>query len=359
MSEILARIRVRETAGIRRFLYPLSTVWRLPEGTDIANLSLRTSQEQSIPLLVSLERSLTMHRLDFALSLEPNSSLELLLTNGGSLTLVSDPLQFEVLEDANCLRNTQKRLIMDISWDANISNVVYDGIELLSGPSSVTRNGETMNRESYEDLHGTNLLAAWVKAEGKYEGETYAETRVDITACKSWAEVSHWKLWPSEGDTYVFTLPFKVTSPILTCDFGIGGGIYGKLQADVASEVVWRTHFTGEPYARWSVGTDGRLDYIGEVVSFPELLPQLWFHLVDSDKALAVAITTIDSQCQEMIVSLSHTGEVKISFTLNEFTKDDAFFSVCYHFLNDVPAIAAATNPQSILLPPVVEVLPV
>ena len=35
-----------------------------------------------------------------------------------------------------------------------------------------------------------------------------------------------------------------------------------------------------------------------------------------------------------------------------------AEFGVCYHFLNDVPAIAAATNPQSILLPPTVEVLP-
>ena len=32
MSEILARIRVRETAGIRRFLYPLSVVMPLPEG---------------------------------------------------------------------------------------------------------------------------------------------------------------------------------------------------------------------------------------------------------------------------------------------------------------------------------------
>ena len=35
-----------------------------------------------------------------------------------------------------------------------------------------------------------------------------------------------------------------------------------------------------------------------------------------------------------------------------------AEFGVCYHFLNDIPAIAAATNPQSILLPPTVEVLP-
>ena len=358
MSEVLARIRVRETAGIRRFLYPLSTIIWLPEDADISSLSLQTPEGQSLPLLISLEsgRNDAPYRLDFALSFEPLSITELSLTKTGSPALVNDPLQFEVQEDANCLRNTQKRLALDIGWDASISNVVYDEVELLRGPSSITRNGESMNRENFEDLHGTNLLAAWVKAEGNYNDEAYAETRIEITACKSWAGVSHWMLWPSAGDEFVFTLPLKVTAPVLTCDFGIGGGIYGKLQAGVASEIIWRTDFVGEPYAQWSVATDGRVDYIGEVASFPELLPQLWFHLIDSDKALAVAITSIDSQCKEMAISLNHTGDVKITFTLNEYTKDDALFSVCYHFLNDVPAIAAATNPQSILLPPIVEV---
>ena len=46
MSEVLARIRVRETHGIRRFLYPLTATLNLPqtlklgpEGTDTAFLS--------------------------------------------------------------------------------------------------------------------------------------------------------------------------------------------------------------------------------------------------------------------------------------------------------------------------------
>ena len=49
---------------------------------------------------------------------------------------------------------------------------------------------------------------------------------------------------------------------------------------------------------------------------------------------------------------------MQIAFTLGDSGDEHAEFGVCYHFLNDAPAIAAATNPQSILLPPTVGVLP-
>ena len=103
----------------------------------------------------------------------------------------------------------------------------------------------------------------------------------------------------------------------------------------------------------------GETDYIGQVATAEEFLPQRWFHLIDSDKALAVAITQLPPDCREMTVRLTHEGDVSIAFKLGDTITGPAEFGVCYHFLNDVPAIAAATNPQSILLPPVVEVLPV
>jgi len=107
------------------------------------------------------------------------------------------------------------------------------------------------------------------------------------------------------------------------------------------------------------VATAGRTDYVGEVATAEEFLPQRWFHLIDSDKALAVAITQVPPDCQGMTVRLTHEGDVSVVFRLGDVITGPAEFGVCYHFLNDVPAIAAATNPQSILLPPVVEVLAV
>ena len=153
-------------------------------------------------------------------------------------------------------------------------------------------------------------------------------------------------------------MPLGITSPTITCDFGVGGYVFGKLDSK-ATEIVWQTEFGDAPYAKWTVATAGRVDYVGEVESAEAFLPQRWFHLIDSDKALAVAITKLPDACQSMTVRLTHDGDVSIAFKLGDKAKRVAEFGVCYHFLNDVPAIAAATNPQSILLPPTVEVLPV
>ena len=366
MSEVLARIRVREIHGIRRFLYPFTITHQFSETIDTENLSLQTSEGQAVPLLVSLEsgREDISHRLDFALSLEPLSVTELLLSLGGNSASVNDPLHFGFQKDTNCFRSVQQLFAIDIDWDAHVSNVVYDGISMLRSPSSITCNGETLSKHNvqgsieYEgiDFEELDLIAAWVKSSGEYKDGIYAASTADITACKSWAKVSHVKLFPWRGDEFIFTLPLAVTSPILTCDFGVGGYVFGKLDAK-ATEIVWHTEFGDAPYAKWTIATAGRVDYVGEVETAEAFVSQRWFHLIDSDKALAVAVTKLPEDCREMTVRLTIGGDVSIAFKLGEKVTGPADFGVCYHFLNDVPAIAAATNPQSILLPPVVEVL--
>ena len=91
----------------------------------------------------------------------------------------------------------------------------------------------------------------------------------------------------------------------------------------------------------------------------PEFPSQRWFHLIDGDKALAVAITQVPASCKHLAVRLTADGLVRVSYELEENQSPAAEFGVCYHFLNGIPAIAAATNPQSILLPPAVVAGPV
>ncbi len=189
----------------------------------------------------------------------------------------------------------------------------------------------------------------WIEKEYSWTTET------QITACKSWATVSHRFNKSKTGDQFAFSLPVATSANVLTCDFGVGGGTFGKLEHGKAEEIVWQTEFEKDT-ARWSLTTAGRTDYVGQV-SLADFHAQRWFHLIDSDKALAVAITEVPTSCQKMVVSLNTTGDVVITFRLGQPT-DAVEFGVCYHFLNDIPAIAAATNPQSILLPPSVEVLP-
>jgi hypothetical protein len=221
----------------------------------------------------------------------------------------------------------------------------------------ISRNGNVVEQNEGGVGDQCDQLKQTIKASGIYDSDMCDyETTSEITACKSWVTVTHKIEQPKPNDEIVFTLPLAITSPTLTCDFGVGGYVFGKLDSQ-ATEIVWRTEFGDAPYAKWTVATAGRVDYIGESDSAEAFLPQRWFHLIDSDKALAVAITKLPDGCQSMTVRLTIEGDVSITFKLGKTMSGPAEFGVCYHFLNDVPAIAAATNPQSILLPPMVEVL--
>ncbi len=355
MSEVLARIRVRETHGIRRFLYPLTAFLERSDWSEVGMVSLFTSQDQQLPTQItpSSPEARLRHRLDFAVSLGPHEELELELHPTETALIIADPLS--VTEEGG-YHNRQQRLGID--FYAGVDQVVYEDVSHLRSRATVTRNaaegafirGGTAYAVGY-------TLNARVETNSEYADGTRAQTRVEITACKSWATVTHRVDEAQPNDEIVFALPLAVTSETLTCDFGVGGYVFGKLDSK-ATEIVWKTEFGDAPYAEWTVATAGRVDYVGEVESAEAFLAQRWFHLIDSDKALAVAITKLPDACQEMTVRLTHDGDVSVAFKLGETVAGRAEFGVCYHFLNDVPAIAAATNPQSILLPPTVEVLP-
>jgi len=371
MSEVLARIRVRETAGIRRFLYPLSAVMDLPGIVqpvdsrsigDVYNLyALKTSDGQNISRQIMLiNYTVSGARLDFALSLAPYETKDLMLVRDTPLVQISDPLKVTTTLDGG-LKNTQERFAITIIPEGNVAEVVYDGIRHLRDPSSILRNEQVAWHSSTTALNQDPhyFLSSHLCAKSRYQDGSFAQTKTALTACKSWTTITHTLEQPKPGDEIIFTLPLAITSPTLTCDFGVGGGIYGKLNVETAPEIVWHTEFGDAPFARWSVATAGRTDFVGEVETAEAFLPQRWFHLIDSDKALAVAIRHVPKDCGELTVRLTHEGDVSIAFHLGETITGPAEFGVCYHFLNDVPAIAAATNPQSILLPPAVEVLPV
>jgi len=357
MSEVLARIRVRETHGIRRFLYPLTAY---VSTADVDPIDSRIVAPDGTPVPMQMTQwGKDQHRVDFAVSLAPFAEQVFVLTDDRSDAVLDDPLNAEIAMEKGLLWSKQRRFTMLLREDALHRDVVYDDIFFPKDLPAITCNGRRM------ELFASNYtppivakLAAYVKAEGRYQDGGRAMTHTDITAVKSWEMITHTLEQAKPNDEIVFTLPLAVTSPTLTCDFGVGGYVFGKLDSK-ATEIVWQTEFGDAPYAKWTVATAGRVDYIGEVGTTEAFVSQRWFHLIDSNKALAVAITKLPESCQSMTVRLTYEGDVSIAFKLGDRVADQADFGVCYHFLNDVPAIAAATNPQSILLPPVVEVLPV
>lgn len=368
MSDVLARIRVHETHGIRRFLYPLSAEVQLPASLDYAALGIATRDHdldmdrlclvtddgQPVPIQVTHvvgER----FRVDFGVSLAPYDLREYLLTPG-TPKIVDDPLQITPQEGEALLNSQQQRFLITLLPNAAIGEVVYDGIRHLRDALTITRNGMTPEVTFHKTAPSHSSLAAWACASLYYKDGVRSTTRTIITACKSWATVVHWLAASRPNDEVTFTLPFAAASPVLTYDVGLEG-VYGKLEAKKGDAVTWRMEFNGKPHVKWTVATNDRTDYAGTMTN-ALFQGRRWLHLVDRDKSLAVAITQVPKLCKEIIVRLDSDGEVRITFHMRRKVEENAEFGVCYHFLNDVPAIAAATNPQSILLPPTVEVLP-
>ncbi len=346
---VLRRVIVRETRGIRRFLYPLTAEPALLQPWPPGNVGLFSHDGRSFPVQVSPASS-RQARIDFAVSLAPFESLELELLSDRPAASIDDPLNVTV---GPAMRSTQRRFEI-VARNGMPEDVVYDGIRFLKSPLLVSRNSESMAIQGDTEFQ-TGPITARTFVKGVYSDGCECETSLEITACKSWALLGHVLSRPHAGDEIMFSMQLAVASPILTFDCGVGSGTYGKLPAAAAEEVVWHSTFSGRPAIKWSISNAGRTDYLGEVEQSDDFREQRWFHLIDSNKSLAVAITKIALACREMSVRLRSDGTVLVSFRLGENDGAPACFGLCYHFLNDIPAIAAATSPKSILFPPEVK----
>ena len=357
-DNILARVQVRETHGIRRFMYPLRVRVDLPGRLFVDSIrpAWRLTLDDGTALPWQIMFSHGRVYLEFAVSLAPFAEQTLTLAARDPASALDDPLQVTQTDEGG-LRNQQKQFALTVTSEGAIADVVYDDVPHLRGQSGITRNGEAARAQSVMASFGQVMpLNASLTAQGYYADRCGARTVVRITAVKSWTTVTHTLETPKPHDEVVFTLPLALMSPAPTCDFGVGRGIYGKLQQGTADVVVWRTEFAQDAM-QWSVSTNGRTEYAGRVDSAEAYHAQQWFHVIDGGKALAAAIVQVPDACRTMTVTLNVNGDVQVAFTLGDTVSGPAEFGVCWHFLNNVPALAAATNPQSILLPPFVDVL--
>ena len=231
MSDVLARIRVKETHGIRRFLYPLSAIVTLPGLADIGKIGLADTRGEAVPLRLVAEDAAAgpnAYRLDFAVFLDPLSETELTLSYGGLHTTFDDPLQIS-RTGSHGWQSVQKRFRLETDADGAIERVVYDGVEHLRGRASITRNGAEMRTDTSAALH-TGLrfvLVSRRSLQRRRRGADYA--RPDRLQVLGDGDAP-----PAKRGRYEsvdFTLPFALTSPTPTYDLGIGNGIYGKLPA--------------------------------------------------------------------------------------------------------------------------------
>ncbi len=344
-------ITVREEQGIRRFYYPLKTVVSLAEECPLKDLGLQREDGRPVPIQATrAAKQSSLVRLDFAVSLDPLQELRLLLFTGAGEGSIDDPLR---VESADYYRCTQQRFSVEFDRTGHVHQAIYDGKPHLRRKQTTVRNNLAAAATGEPEFFA-GPLAARISVPGRYSDGCTCLTELDLTACKSWVGLTHVLSEPRSGDLISFRLPLAPSASLLTCDLGVSGGLYAKLQTESAPDITWLTDFGADGRVHWSLATGGRIDYRGDVPDREQYRSQAWFHLIDSGKALAAAITAVPAECRKMTILLRATGDTVISFQLGDVAGGAASFGICYHFLNDIPALAAATNPQSILRPPVV-----
>jgi hypothetical protein len=155
-------------------------------------------------------------------------------------------------------------------------------------------------------------------------------------------------------ETITFTLPFAVTNEKIVTDFGTGNGTYAQISAEGQNEITWRAEQSEAGWA-WQLAVSGRLDYSGSLLPH-ELASRNWFHVIDGSKSIAVAVVSSLEGVSSIEHRIQANGDIITAFKTTG-DREVRTFALCYHFLNALPPIAAATNPHSILEPPVVELV--
>ncbi len=350
----VAKLIVTEDHGIRRFLYPLKFSLTL-KSPDLL-VAVKDDAGNLLPSETIPTRNKLLVR--FAISLAPYERRKLSIIVSEQAGQIPDPIHVEVPGDGSVICR-QERIATTIAENLDLTSVRYDGVEHLAGPVTFTLNAEQASPELLRCKSIAGELAYFASGWRHYPAnDRFGNTAIELTACKSWAHIVHTVDVPAAGS--ILSLDIPLAAPALdeipTCDFGLGNGVYSKIDGD---DVLFEADFYGKkPYCCWQISRliEGiqRVDYQGDATTIKTLSQQLYFHWTIAKRSLAVAITDLPSSTTHIQALLGRTGKIHLSVVLGDIPIRKAKLGVVLHFLNDIPAIAAATNPASILCDPTV-----
>lgn len=376
-SETL-EIEVRETAGIRRFGYPIALTlpqlssapadsrFRLREGDKVVAAQFRPEQAGG---------GGTKWWLDFNISLMPNETRLLTVEYGQDVAPDAEPrgLEFRQTPDGYEIRNgsvltwTVGHSLSQLLKSVDAGELHYlraPGVRLsMAGPSGmaddlsnaveprITRSGPLAIAIRYELDHKAGAL-------------TGAKSTIDLTfpISKSWVEVD-WKVDDPRRTVQAIRAeiaqrlnPPTDSEPTLV-DFGASSLVYmslgpatmGTLQARQAGQ-----DLKSAPY--WAIlrGAANHLDpFVVQSQGEPRGNAEGWAHVMDRSRCLALAVAEFGKDGDDSI-DVTAAGDVTIERkfgadkTAAPMRKSMRFW---LHFVGFPPHVTAATSPQSMLSP--------
>ncbi len=356
----VAEFRVRDTAGLRRFGYPVRA--RFQSGGPAGSLRLLESRKPVPAQFTSLDGGYA--EVDFNVNLGPFETRDYRVEPGsgpavpGGLTvdemadtfLVRYPaeLEFQVPKDllgllqavrtprASYLRGPSRGLVVSYAGD----------VEYRAGGKG-SWGGETRAKVI---KHGPLAVLIRFESNEALRGGRSVKSVVEMEfpRAKSWVEVR----WTVEDPNQkvaglVAELDLLIEERPMLVDFGAGSAVYAALRSGQGAT------FTGE--LSGSGGQSWRIDVAGNSYAAGSGPSEGWAHVMDLKRATAVAIADFArfSPVARDAIDVSPEGRLRIRRDFSRGREKSVTFWL--HFVDMPVQVGAATSPQSMKQPPVVE----
>jgi hypothetical protein len=360
-------ITVRETAGIRRFTFPVSADVPLARGalTDPARVRLKAGDADTPAQFSAATRwddgSVRSLKVVFNISLGPTESQSLRLEYGDEVTPSAPPRGMAVVEDDESvqlgnLKFNKKAgpLVASANYRGEFIGQGANGLSVVDADGRHHAAGDSAPKAA--DVLARGPLAAALRYEyvipvdsGYSAG---ASVVIDAPSSKSWLKAAIVVNDPARRLREIrFELPLAFAAHPWTWDFGTPNGTYGafRSRADAAT-LVYTVPSRGAATWRVENGSKGELRAYEASVGARSLPVQGWAHIQDEARAVAFAIEGFGRVPGTYRIDLDGDGQTAFRFaTLQPATEHR--LTVYAHFVGTPIPIGAATSPASILAP--------
>jgi len=338
----VATFHVRETAGLRRFTYPVRAELRDLHGNSWQLL------ENEKPVAAQFTRTKDSRvEVDFNASIGPYEKRSYAVIEGEAPARI-DGISIEETTSSFLVRHAGG-LMFDVPRDlTGLLNAVSTPRLPYLKPGSP---GLRLNVDGIEQPLGamtgrvikSGPLVCALRFESKENGKARSAVEMEFPRSKSWVAV-RWTVEEHGASVSGLSAEFNLNlegEPLLA-DFGTGSYVYTTLRKQQTATL---TAAPGNPL--WSIDVDREIYAAGRSPA------EGWAHAMDKMRAIAVAIAEFGGAGHRDQIKISADGRLKLSRDFS--SRGPRSLAFWLHFVTMPVQLGAVTSPQSMQSPLKVE----
>lgn len=346
MAAQIASIEVAETAGLRRFGYPVRA--RITTPLSPATLML-TVDGKSVPSQFTRMDERTVEA-DFTVDLGPWEKRRFLVGEG-STPRISSPMSIDQTATSYVVGRSGG-LAFDVPKNLlGLLNSVQtpDTEYLLPGSSGLILNyrGNLEHRSvaTTSRVVKSGPLACVLRFDGTEQlrgnGAVTSAVELEFPRSKSWIEV-RWTVDDPDGlvSGLIAEVNLRVDGQPLIVDFGAGTMVYATIRSGRSARM-------SAAASDWSIDVNGE-----SYASGREHRAEGWAHVMDRRRATAVALRDF----ADPHASIETWADGRLRIRRDRLSGARKSLTFWLHFVDMPVQIGAATSPQSMMRPPSVRV---